>query len=79
MVPVVPPSGRNNVVEVGIREDDPRVLSHGAPHVEPAGAGDLAVHEGEASFLAGAVPVLSSDGPEAVRDGMELAVLRDRS
>ena len=36
VIPVVPPARRDHIVEVGVSEDDPRVLPHGSPHVELA-------------------------------------------
>lgn len=75
MVPVVPTSGRDHVVEVGVREDDPRVLAHGPADVQFPCSCDPAVHKCEPGPLACRVPVLGRNGPELVRYRMELAIL----
>lgn len=78
MVPVVPPSRRHHVVEVGVGVDDPRVLPHGAANVERPRPRHPAIHERESRLLAGAPPVLRRDRPKPRRDRMKLAALQQK-
>lgn len=58
VVPIVPSAMGHNVVEVGVGEDDPRVLPHCTAYVEWTGAGDPTIEKCESGLLVGQVSIL---------------------
>jgi hypothetical protein len=75
VAPVVPSAGDDDVVHVGVGEDDAREGAPRAAQVERAGPRHPAVDEGEARVLQHALPVLRRQRAVLVRDSMHVAVL----
>jgi hypothetical protein len=75
VAPVVPSFGDDDVVHVGVGEDDAGEGAPGAAQVERAGARYPAVDEGEPRVLQHALPVLRRQRPVVQRDRVHVAVL----
>jgi hypothetical protein len=75
VAPVVPSFGDDDVVHVGVGEDDAGEGAPGAAQVERAGARHPAVDEGEPRVLQHALPVLRRQRPVVQRDRVHVAVL----
>lgn len=75
MPPIVPSWRSDDLVHVSVRKDHPRKTAPCPAQVEGAWASDLAIDEGEASFLKQAFSLLGSQGSIAIGDGIQMAVL----
>jgi hypothetical protein len=75
VAPVVPSFGDDDVVHVGVGEDDAGEGAPGAAQVERAGPRHPAVDEGEPRVLQHALPVLRRQRPVVQRDRVHVAVL----
>jgi hypothetical protein len=76
VAPVVPAARDDDVVHVGVGEDDAGEGAPGAAQVERAGARHPAVDEREPRVLQHALPVLRRQRPVVPRDRVHVAVLQ---
>lgn len=76
IAPVVPAAGDDDVVHVGVGEDDAGEGAPGAAEVEGAGARHAAVDERETRVLQDAHPVLRRQGSVVPRDRMHVTSLQ---
>lgn len=77
--PVVPAFRNHNIVHVGVDVDHPGVRSPRTAQVNRSCAGDLAVHENEASVFVGAGSLLGSQRALDSGYGVQLASLHGTS
>ena len=76
VVPVIPATVCDHVIEVGVGEYNPGVLAHGPAHIQWAASGDAAADEGESGLLLRRFPVLRRYRTEPRRYGVQLTVLK---
>lgn len=76
VVPVIPSTMCDDVIEVGVGEDDPWVLAHGSAHVEWARPRHPTVQESETRLLLWRLSILRRYRTELGRDRVNLALLR---